>query len=200
MRKVGSVLLPKSTNVFYKLPLRTLKRRSDFLEMRDSRCFVKSATIMVQAAVFLAPPSVGPFALVGYTASKKVGGAVIRNLTKRRLRAIVQESLSALVLPYLPPETDSSTQVERWRVSNIQFSKRTMHDVHASLAKLDGKPYSSTSEFNNAEKYSDRKANYGFAFVFIATSQTASVPWVTLQSDVKMAIASALSRMRVKNA
>jgi hypothetical protein len=75
-----------------------------------------------------------------------------------------------------------------------------MHDVHASLAKLDGKPYSSTSEFNNAEKYSDRKANYGFAFVFIATSQTASVPWVTLQSDVKMAIASALSRMRVKNA
>ena len=35
----------------------------------------------------------------GYTATKKIGNAVVRNLSKRRLRAVARENLIQLGLP-----------------------------------------------------------------------------------------------------
>lgn len=200
MLKAGSALPHKSASTFSTFPIRTLKRRSDFLAMRDSRCFVKRGAIMLQTAVFTTPAGVSPFAFVGYTASRKVGNAVIRNRAKRRLRALVRENLHKWVL--LAQPFDSRT--ERWRVSGIRFSKRTLHEIpllqsgsEKSVFKYKDTDYGEIQRTPLVESNAGCNA-YGFAFVFIATVQTANVPWSTLQNDVQNAVSTALNRMRYK--
>jgi ribonuclease P protein component len=70
-----------------------LRARADFLRAQKG---VRRTTpgITLEACV-TPPPSVNPHSLrVGFTASKKIGGAVVRNRAKRRLRAA-----AATVLP-----------------------------------------------------------------------------------------------------
>lgn len=68
----------------------TLKRRHEFLALVRGRKAVRS-TLVVQARNRQPEPG-GPVR-VGYTASRKVGGAVVRNRAKRRMRAAVAEVL-----------------------------------------------------------------------------------------------------------
>jgi ribonuclease P protein component len=63
--------------------------RSDFLRACGSGFYFKKNAILVQCA----PNGLSTFR-VGFTASKKVGNAVIRNRSKRRMRAVAD-----LVLP-----------------------------------------------------------------------------------------------------
>ena len=80
-------------------PLGRLKRREDFLRVAAARKKRVSTGFVLQACPH---PDNVPAIRVGFTASRKVGGAVERNRTKRRLRAA-----AATVLPELgKPGTD----------------------------------------------------------------------------------------------
>ena len=69
------------------MALSTLKKRSEFLAVRNGRrwsnsSFVLEARLRPEDA---AAPSGARF---GFTVSKKIGGAVVRNRVRRRLRAL----------------------------------------------------------------------------------------------------------------
>jgi ribonuclease P protein component len=66
----------------------TLKNRADFLRLRNGRKFTTPYFILRAAPSNMAG-QVG--ARVGYTITTKCGNAVLRNRTKRRLRALVAE-------------------------------------------------------------------------------------------------------------
>lgn len=66
-----------------------LKRRADFLRVAGQRKKWVSGGLILQAAA--AEPErdgkVGDMARIGFTVTKKVGNAVVRNRTRRRLKA-----------------------------------------------------------------------------------------------------------------
>ncbi|MEM6531283.1 MAG: ribonuclease P protein component [Myxococcota bacterium] len=66
--------------------LRTLRKRSDFLHVQSKGCRAKGRHLVV-----LALRSQGPKGRVGFTVSKKVGGAVIRNRVRRQLRELIRQ-------------------------------------------------------------------------------------------------------------
>ena len=72
----------------------TFKKRKDFLRVA-SGFHIATHNMVLQAAHSL---SVDSSIWVGYTATKKVGNAVCRNKSKRRLRAIVREILQDYAL------------------------------------------------------------------------------------------------------
>lgn len=71
--------------------LLTFKKRKDFLRVAAAD-YVVTHNLVLQAAHSLFDDDI---IRVGYTATKKIGGAVVRNRSKRRLRAIARE-----LLPY----------------------------------------------------------------------------------------------------
>lgn len=73
------------------LRFETLRNRPDFLAAARGKKSVKP-TMIVQALY----RQDGSGMRVGYTCSKKVGGAVLRNRAKRRLRAAAREVFPAL--------------------------------------------------------------------------------------------------------
>ncbi len=73
--------------------LATLKVRADFLRVAATRNKAVTPGLILQAAP--QPGAVGGCGLrVGFTASRKVGNAVIRNRAKRRLRGAAAEILA----------------------------------------------------------------------------------------------------------
>jgi ribonuclease P protein component len=79
-----------------------LKRRSEFLRVARARRKWSAPGLILQAGPSEAEaPNAAPVAAmrVGFTASKKVGGAVKRNRAKRRLRAIAQQILPGAAMP-----------------------------------------------------------------------------------------------------
>ncbi len=74
-----------------------LKNRAEFLRIAGGRRKAAHAGLVLQVAE--QPADVADGARVGYTASRKVGGAVVRNRAKRRLRAAAREILSTHALP-----------------------------------------------------------------------------------------------------
>ena len=68
--------------------LETLAKRADFVAASKAKKFVGNS-IIVQAR-YNASENIR----VGYTASKKVGNAVLRNRAKRRMRAAAMETLA----------------------------------------------------------------------------------------------------------
>ena len=68
-----------------------LKKRSEFLFVREGRYQARSG-VVIQARE---NPNHNEIR-VGFTATKKIGNAVIRNRAKRRLRAVCQEILPRL--------------------------------------------------------------------------------------------------------
>jgi len=76
----------------------TLKTRADFLRVAGRRQRVARPGFVLQAAP--APQDIADKAVrVGFTASRKVGNAVIRNRAKRRLRAAAAEVLRSAARP-----------------------------------------------------------------------------------------------------
>jgi ribonuclease P protein component len=78
--------------------LTTLKKRSEFLWVRGGRRW-SAAAFVLEARVRQKPESAALPARFGYTVSKKVGGAVVRNRVRRRLRALTAALAPAQVQP-----------------------------------------------------------------------------------------------------
>lgn len=74
----------------------TFKKRKDFLRVAQG-FHVATHNMVLQAAHSLSDI---PDIMVGYTATKKTGNAVMRSKSKRRLRAIVREILPKLAFPH----------------------------------------------------------------------------------------------------
>lgn len=70
-------------------PPTTLKKRRDFLAMNRAVKWVTPGFILQYAPHDAATPQ------LGYTVSKKVGNAVIRNRMKRRFRALAADRLAS---------------------------------------------------------------------------------------------------------
>ena len=91
-------------------PVRT---REDFTALSRSRARGRSGPIWVVHAP--SGDAERPACRVAYAVSKKVGGAVVRNRVRRRLRHLVGERLavlpesSVLVVRALPPSAGSSS-------------------------------------------------------------------------------------------
>lgn len=64
--------------------LAILKRRADFLRVAATRLRAVTPGLILQAA----PGPAGGMMRAGFTATRKLGGAVVRNRAKRRLRAV----------------------------------------------------------------------------------------------------------------
>jgi ribonuclease P protein component len=74
-----------------------LKNRADFLRIAAGKRKYAAPGLVLQVAS--QPPGIEAGVRVGYTASRKVGGAVVRNRAKRRLRAAARELLVEHALP-----------------------------------------------------------------------------------------------------
>src|SRR5690606_13237265 len=91
--------------------LTTLAKRADFLRAASRGTKWATAGLVLQACPRSIPKdasgpgqsganvSEAPAIRVGYTASKKVGGAVVRNRARRRLRALAREVLAVEAAP-----------------------------------------------------------------------------------------------------
>ena len=66
-----------------------LKKRKEFLRVAQKGEKVVTTSLVLQAARSLSRDKIAP--KFGFTTSKKIGHAVIRNTTRRRLRAAVRE-------------------------------------------------------------------------------------------------------------
>lgn len=70
-------------------PICVLRRRREFLELRNAPQFEKNRYMYIQCD-FKGPEDVVSY---GITASKKLGSAVTRNFVKRRLRTLIHMHL-----------------------------------------------------------------------------------------------------------
>jgi len=75
----------------------TFKKRKDFLRVAKGD-YVVAHNVIVQAAPSL---SAVDNIMVGYTATKRLGNAVVRNRCKRRLRAVVLAVLKQYALAHI---------------------------------------------------------------------------------------------------
>ncbi len=74
-----------------------IKKRKDFLRAAKAETVIFH-NVLLQAAHTLSAPDAQP-ARIGFTATKRLGKAHIRNRTKRRLRAVVREIYEKYALP-----------------------------------------------------------------------------------------------------
>jgi ribonuclease P protein component len=117
-----------------------MKKRADFLRAQKGRRQSQSGLTLETCASPL--PLAKPLtARVGFTASRKVGGAVMRNRAKRRLRAV-----AAATLPLLGREGHDYVLVARTVTLSRPFAELTrdlekaLHAAHAALARADKAP------------------------------------------------------------
>jgi len=79
--------------------LARLKTRADFLRVAAARGKAVTPGLILQAAPQPKESDHGERVRVGFTASRKVGNAVVRNRAKRRLRAVAADVLPRLGRP-----------------------------------------------------------------------------------------------------
>lgn len=106
-----------------------LKKRKDFLRVAKGIRMIVS-TVILQAAPSLSKDPV-PFK-IGYTVTKKIGKAHVRNRTKRRLRAAAQAIFPTLGLPNV-----EYVLIGRYNTADCPF-KTLKSDMKWALKKTNG--------------------------------------------------------------
>ncbi len=103
-----------------------LKKRKDFLRAAQGIRMVVS-TVILQAAPRLSGSSES--FRIGYTASKKIGKAHVRNKAKRRLRAVVRD-----VFPSMALDNVDYVLISRFNTADCKF-KDLKSDIKWALKK-----------------------------------------------------------------
>ena len=115
------------------LQLGRLKRRGDFLRVAATRKRAATPGLVLQIAA--APPDTAEYAAgdarIGYTASRKVGGAVERNRARRRLREAVRR-----VMPDHAAGRRDYVVIARKGTLDRPF-ERLLGDLESALRRLD---------------------------------------------------------------
>lgn len=120
----------------------TFKKRKDFLRVAKGS-YIATHNMVLQAAPSL---SVSDNIMVGYTATKKIGNAVIRNKSKRRLRAIAADVLEKLALPHV-----DYVFVARLSTADCDFSELKRDTIYA-IKKINKKLIDSNEDIVTDEK------------------------------------------------
>ncbi|HWL67352.1 MAG TPA: ribonuclease P protein component [Geminicoccus sp.] len=103
-----------------------LKKRPDFLRVAKGRRWHGSGMVVQYAARVVPDERTG----VGFTASRKVGGAVVRNRAKRRLRAVVRE-----LVPAAAPAGLDLVLIARPQTATLPYAV-LREDLTQALAKI----------------------------------------------------------------
>jgi ribonuclease P protein component len=111
--------------------LATLKTRADFLRVAAVRGRAVRPGLVLQAAGRPAPEHGGAGVRVGFTASRKVGNAVLRNRAKRRLRAA-----AAAILPCLGRPGTDYVLVARGETARRPYEE-LLADLESAVRQLD---------------------------------------------------------------
>lgn len=77
----------------------TLKKRSEFLRLRGGARFATPSFVLETRPAAAAAAAASGEARFGYTVTKKLGGAVVRNRIRRRLKAVVGQVAPKLARP-----------------------------------------------------------------------------------------------------
>lgn len=124
--------------------IRIIKKRKDFLKVAKQGQKVVQSTLILQAAFNLSP-ELGCCHL-GYTATKKLGKAHIRNRTKRRLRAAARVIFGMNGL-----EGVQYVLIGRYRTADCPFEQLLKEMQHAlkkinKLLQKEEAPHEQTAE------------------------------------------------------
>ena len=117
--------------VFFKL-----KKRKDFVRTAKSGISIPTRSIVIQAV--LHPEKTAQGARIGYTTTKKIGKAVVRNRCRRRLRAAAALFFGKLALPNAELyriETASGNIEVASAKANVDF-KELCRDLQYGVKKL----------------------------------------------------------------
>ena len=108
--------------------IRVIKKRKDFIKVAQSGQKVIQSSLILQAAFnFKCPDNTYE---VGYTATKKLGKAHIRNRTKRRLRILARE-----FLPYNHLSQVQYVLIGRYNTADCSFEQLRL-DMQYALTKI----------------------------------------------------------------
>lgn len=105
-----------------------LKKRKDFVRVAAKGVKVATSTLILQAAQNLSAPT--DTCRAGYTTTKKLGKAHIRNRTRRRMRAVVRE-----LFPALARSGVDYVLIGRYNTADCPFDK-LKGDLRYGLKKL----------------------------------------------------------------
>ncbi len=109
------------------LKLGTIKNRSGFLHVREGLSFARPGLVIQMRA----NPDGTQGIRVGFTATKKIGNAVIRNRAKRRLRALARE-----ILPQRGQPGMDYVFIARYNTAKLPWS-RLVGETQKALSRLD---------------------------------------------------------------
>ncbi len=107
-----------------------IKKRRDFLAMRSAAKAHAPSFLMLARA----NPENGPLSRLGLTVTKKLGGAVIRNRIRRRLRAAARE-----VFPQNAASGTDYVLVARRAAYDRKYDA-LLDDMKRALLRLTGNP------------------------------------------------------------
>ncbi len=117
--------------------LHTLKKRADFLRARKGRYFAANGLVLQGSKVLELEPGKGEAGELrprfGFTATKKLGNAVVRNRVKRRLREAVR-----LIAPQKARNGYEYVLIGRKSTLKRPFSA-LLHDLTIAFANVHGK-------------------------------------------------------------